>query len=82
MGLFGRTKQLTSDEYADILAKLTKIAQEVAVLTVKMDTLESRQNSLRGLVNRKGFKEVEEEEPLSDMGALQLQQKRLLGLPD
>lgn len=65
MGLFGRTKQLTSDEHNDLIAKLTKIAQDVSILNIRMDTLETRQNSLRGLVNRKGLKDIGEDEELN-----------------
>lgn len=79
MGLFSRTKQIVSDEYADALNKITKLNSDVQILKEQVDRVVTSLNSMRGLINRKLGKYEEEEEGDSDINLAEMQRK-LMGL--
>jgi len=68
MGIFFK-KKLGSDEYEDLIKKIIKVQGDIDLLTAKLSALETNQNSLRGLVNRK-FGNYDEEEDLSSSDGL------------
>lgn len=79
MGLFGRTKQIVSDEYADALNKITKLNSDLALMREEVERLKTGYNSVRGLINRKLGKYEEEGEDESELDLAELQRK-VMGL--
>ena len=57
--MFG--KKLNSDEYEKLRKELIEVKASCEELKTKVEVLRSNINSLRGLVNRKGYTEKEQE---------------------
>lgn len=77
MGLFSKSK-ITSDEYADLSAKIVKLNSEMLILKAEMEKAEERLKSFHGrLTKRIKEDEIDEEAPGYD---LQQIQRALLGI--
>lgn len=58
MGIF---KRVNSEEYEKLLKKFIELDAEIKSLRAEVAALQSNQNSLRGLVNRRGYQQEKEE---------------------
>jgi len=78
MGWLSRNKQIVSDEYADVLNKVTKLSSDLALLREDIERLKTGYNSVRGLINRKlGKYEEDVEDNPFDLAELQ---RRVMGM--
>jgi len=79
MGLFTK-RSLTSDEYADLSARIVKINTDVAIMKGDFERIETRFKSLHTKVARvKADEEEDDNAPTQDLASMQ---RRLLGMPD
>lgn len=80
MGLFSR-KNLTSDEYADLSAKLVKLTSDMQLLRADSEKYEERIRSLHSRVTKriKEAEELEEEEEEVQLTPAEVQ-RRLMGM--
>lgn len=78
--MFWNKKPLTSDEYADMLNKHTKLSNDVLLLTAKLENIEHRFKSLHTKIARMPRENDEEEQAAMSDAELQEAQLNLLGL--
>jgi hypothetical protein len=66
MGFFTKNKQITSNEYADLLGKITLLTNDITILKAKCAELETANASIRGTINRKLGKMQSDESGMDD----------------
>jgi uncharacterized protein YoxC len=67
MGLFAK-KQLNSEEYEKLSKRIIEMESDIQLLASKTNALQTNQNSLRGMVNRKLNPIGEEQEEQQEEG--------------
>lgn len=78
--MFWKKKSLTSDEYADLSAKIVKLTSDIQILKAESEKYEERIRSLHARVTRRvKEQEEEEEEQETPMSPADIQ-RRIMGL--
>lgn len=73
MGLFSKNKAITTEEYDNLSKKIVTLSATIEELQTKFQQLETKQNSLRGFVNKRyGDEEPESTKSQSLLGSVLL----------
>jgi len=80
--MFWRKSNITSDEYADLSAKIVKLSSEMLILKAEMEKTEERLRSFHGRLTKRIKEQDEEDESIGNYGVNPQEiQRALLGMP-